>query len=149
MAGPEVRDLLVAPTYAGTSWGTLDLATDPRDPVPGEREVDLDVAVGPDALRQALLIRLLTPLGSLAPLGHVAFGSRLHELIGELDTPTTRRLARSYALQAVTAEPRVEAVLDLRVATRAEDGPETVSVWVLVKAADIADPIELGIEVAL
>jgi phage baseplate assembly protein W len=147
-ARPEARDLLVAPFYQGDSWGSLDLATQPLGPRPGE-ETDLNVAVGGDALRQALLLRILTPEGSLADLGHASYGSRLHELIGGLSTPATRQLARSYALRALTADPRVESVLDLRLPEPDQQGQETINIWALVKAKDIEDPIELGIEVTL
>lgn len=148
-AAPEARDLLVTPFYRGDSWGSLDLALSPRRPAPGEPDVDLDVAVGADSLRQALILRLLTPQGSLAALGHVDYGSRLHELIGELNTPTTRQLARSYTLRALSADRRVEEVVDLRIAAPDPQEPETIRLWALVKVRGITDPVELGIEVAL
>jgi phage baseplate assembly protein W len=145
---PEARDLLVAPFYRGDSWGSLDLATSPRDPRPGE-DSDLDVAAAGDALRQALLLRLLTPQGSLAELGHVAYGSRLHELIGELNTPTTRQLARSYTLRALRDDPRVESVVELIITEPDPTSPNVVRIRALVKARDIEDPLALGIEVTL
>ena len=148
MAPPEARDLLIAPFYRGDSWGSLDLAMHPRAPRPGD-DTDLDVAVGGDSLRQALLLRLLTPQGSLASLGHVEFGSRLHELIGELNTPVTRRLARTYTLRALIADPRVESILDLRIPEPDQTSQDVVNIWALVKAKNVTDPIELGIEVAL
>lgn len=146
---PEARDLLITPFYRGDSWGSLDLTMLPRDPAPGEEGVDLDVATGADALRQALVLRLLTPEGSLASLGHVGYGSRLHELIGELNTPATRQLARSYTLRSLTADRRVEEVVDLRIDPPDPQAPETITLWALVKVRAITDPIELGIEVAL
>jgi phage baseplate assembly protein W len=145
---PEARDVLIAPFFRGDSWGSLDLATDPRDPRPGD-VVDLDVAVGGDSLRQALLLRLITPEGALAELGHAAFGSRLHELIGNLNTPATRQLARSYTLRALLADPRVESVLDLRIPEPDRTNQDAVTILALVKAKDLDDPIQLGVEVTL
>ena len=145
---PQARDLLVAPFYKGDSSGSLDLALQPRSPRPGE-VADIDRAIGADSIRQALLLRLLTPLGSLDPLGHLGYGSLLHELIGQLNTPTTRQLARSYTLRAISQDPRVEEVLDLQVLEPTEAGKNTVRIQVMVKAMKLTEPIELGIEVAL
>ena len=44
--------------------------------------VDLATTAGRDNLAQAITMRLLTPRGELAELGHPDYGSRLHELIG-------------------------------------------------------------------
>jgi phage baseplate assembly protein W len=46
-----------------------------------------------DNLKQALLLRFLTPTGELALLGHPDYGSRLSELIGELNNETNRNRA--------------------------------------------------------
>lgn len=149
MAGlADVRDLLVAPFYEGDSWGSLDLALDPLDPRPGD-SVDVAVASGANALRQGLLLRLLTPLGSLDALGHPDFGSRLHELIGEVNTPTTRALARSYVLRAVRADSRVDEILSLEVAEPDQLSQDRLSITLLVQPADSSDPVALGIEVTL
>jgi len=145
---PEVRDLLVAPFFEGDSWGTLDLSWAPEPQVPGE-VADLNVAAGANALRQALLLRLLTPVGSLADLGHPGYGSRLHELIGELHTPTARQLARSYVLRALAEEPRVLEPLELVVEEPSPTSPDTVRIRIVVQPRDLADPVALGIEVAL
>ncbi len=165
---PQARDLLVAPRYEGDSWGSLDLAMRDRITRPDVRSdldvagtqlggidvsdrtiADLAVARGHDSLRQALLLRLLTPLGSLGPLGHASYGSRLHELIGELNVLTTRQLARSYTLRALRDEPRVADVLEVTVAEPTQQSLDRIEVHVVVQAKDIADPIALGIEVAL
>lgn len=72
--------------------------------------VDLDTYRGADNLVQALVLRLLTPQGELAVLGHPTYGSRLAELIGELNTETIRNRAKLYTLEALTADPRVKRV---------------------------------------
>lgn len=116
-------------------WGSdlrllrnLDYQTD-RDPGrdlavttrPETRQQDLETLTGADNLKQALLLRFLTPAGELAPLGHADYGSRLFELIGELNTDTTRNRAKLYVLQALAAEARVKEVLSLRVTQGASD----------------------------
>jgi phage baseplate assembly protein W len=70
-----------------------------------------------DCLTQALILRILTPLGALSPLGHPDYGCRLGELIGELNTEAVRGRAKVFVLQALTGEPRVTQVLRLDVVT--------------------------------
>jgi phage baseplate assembly protein W len=88
----------------------------PERGFPGERPpVDLRTVAGVENLQQALLLRFLTPLGDLAPLGHPRYGSRLFELVGELNTETTRNRAKLFVLQALADEPRVQEVLSVTV----------------------------------
>lgn len=145
-ARPVARDLLVAPVYAADSWAALDLQ--PTDE-PAGTPLDLRTADGPDAVRQGLIIRLLTPLGSLAGLGHAGFGSRLHELVGQPSTPALRDLARVFLLRAVLADPRVERVLALELLPASSSTPDRIEARMLVQARDLSDPVALGIEVAL
>jgi phage baseplate assembly protein W len=84
-----------------------------RRPATGDE--DLEALHGLDNLSQALLLRFLTEQGELELLGHREYGSRLHELIGELNTETTRNRAKMYTLQALAAEPRVAQVLSVTV----------------------------------
>jgi phage baseplate assembly protein W len=76
---------------------------------------DFETLAAVENLEQALLLRFLTPVGELAALGHKDYGSRLHELIGELDTETNRNRAKLFVLQALGAEPRVEKVISVTV----------------------------------
>jgi phage baseplate assembly protein W len=89
-----------------------DLATIERDET---REIDLETLAGVDNLKQALLLRFLTPMGELAALGHPDYGSRLYELIGERNIESNRNRAKLYVLQALAAEPRVKQVRSVRV----------------------------------
>jgi phage baseplate assembly protein W len=82
---------------------------------------DLATVSGTENLVQALVLRLLTPAGDLAALGHPDYGSRLHELIGELNDTRNRNRAKMFALQALTAEPRVRRVLSLEVVQASDD----------------------------
>ena len=75
---------------------------------------------GRDNLAQAVFLRLLTPRGELAALGHPEYGSRLHELIGRQNTETTRSLLRLFILEALQQEPRIEAVTQLTVTPHSE-----------------------------
>ncbi len=76
---------------------------------------DLEALAGVDNLRQALLLRFLTQMGEMTILGHSDYGSRLYELIGELNTETNRNRAKMYVLQALQAEPRVKKVISVTV----------------------------------
>jgi phage baseplate assembly protein W len=77
--------------------------------------MDLEVIDAVDNIRQALLLRFLTPVGEMEALGHPGYGSRLVELIGELNNERTRNRAKMFVLQSLAAEPRVERVLSVRV----------------------------------
>lgn len=99
-------------TKSGRDSGN-DLATRVRVETTG---FDLDTYQRVDNLVQALLLRFLTPAGALAALGHPDYGSRLFELIGELNTETNRNKAKLFTLQALQAEPRVKEVLSVIVA---------------------------------
>jgi len=96
----------------------LDLTKSSRDP-PNDlftkvrvetNQVDLDIHSEVNNLVQALLLRFLTPVGEMELLGHPDYGSRLFELIGELNNETTRNRAKLFTLQALQAEPRVKEV---------------------------------------
>jgi len=95
-----------------------DLLTTER----GERrKVDLKTVAGADNLKQALLLRFLTPVGELTLLGHPDYGSRLFELIGELNNETNRNRAKLFVLQALQAEPRVKEIRDVKVTQNKSD----------------------------
>ena len=144
---PLGKDLLVAPLLSATEWDALDLT--PTDGGPGRTEpLDLAVASGPDSLRQALLLRLLTPQGALADLGHAEYGSRLHTLIGREMGEPARLMARAYVLAAVRQERRVAEVLSLEVTGPLLNAPDTLRIALSVRAVTGGDPITLGLEVA-
>ena len=92
-----------------------DLRVAPRPEAPGD--TDLEAVEGVRNLQQALLLRFLTHVGELAAFGHPDYGSRLHELIGEPNTQTNRDRVKLFALQALSAEPRVREVVRLDVTT--------------------------------
>lgn len=75
-----------------------------------EKGGDLDVISGRDNMAQAIVNRLLTRRGELTQLGHPEYGSRLHELVGELNNLRLRALAELYIRDSLTQEKRIEKV---------------------------------------
>jgi phage baseplate assembly protein W len=133
------------------SWGGLDLQVVPASlgrRAPTADETDIGVVSERANLGQALIVRLLTPLGGLAPLGHPEYGSRLGELIGRGNDAATRNLARLYVIEALRSEPRVTKLLDLAVTTT-PDSPDTVRIAFAVQPRGDDEPLALGLEVAL
>ena len=96
-----------------------------------ETRVDLDIHSKVDNLVQALLLRFLTPVGEMALLGHPDYGSRLSELIGELNNETNRNRAKLFTLQALQAEPRIREIRSVDV------------------TQNPADPVRMDIKVSL
>ena len=90
-----------------------------------EQLLDLDIISGRKNLAQAIVIRLLTPRGELEQLGHPEYGSRLHELVGRENTPTTRNLVKLFILEALQQEPRIEPKAFV-VVTPADESPPKV-----------------------
>lgn len=95
-----------------------DLATTRRQ---GISEVDLETLSYAENMIQALFLRFLTPVGELAVLGHPDYGSRLSDLIGELNNETNRNRAKLFVLEALAAEPRVQEVLSVAVTQNQRD----------------------------
>ncbi len=96
-----VGTVSAVPLNSADSWGSLDVTVVAGGS--GGLNVttvvqDLGRADGRANLAQALILRLLTPKGSLTRLGHPAYGCRLVSLIGELNNDTTRNLARLCTL---------------------------------------------------
>lgn len=109
---------------------------------PESGRTDLARLDGVENLKQALLLRFLTPVGELAALGHRDYGSRLHTLIGERNNETNRNRAKLYTLEALAAEPRVQEVLDVQVLARRSE-PTRIDIHVTVKVVDHDTPLNL------
>jgi len=145
--GTDLRVLLGPPGMAAHDASPLDLRL-------GAGVVDR-AADGPQVvtdrhnLGQALVLRLLTPRGALADLGHGEYGSRLHELLGERKDEASRARCKAYVLEAVAAEPRV---LDEVVALEfdlASEGPSELRFWLTVQPVTEADPVTVALGVDL
>jgi phage gp46-like protein len=99
--------------------------------------VDLETLAGLENLQQALLLRFLTHMGEMEVLGHATYGSRLHELVGELNVKRTHNRAKVYVLQALAMEPRVAKVLAVTVAQNATDRTRMdIDVWLTPIGSD-------------
>jgi phage baseplate assembly protein W len=104
---------------------------------------DLSVSSELDNLRQAIEIRLLTPKGELAALGHADFGSRLPDLIGQPNTETNRNLAKLYVIEALKQERRIEKIVSVEV-TPAPGQRQLIRIFLQVKAIGVQNVIDLG-----
>jgi len=139
------------PLEVADSWGSVDLqvVSGGRGGLPRRADVlDLGAVAGRANLAQALITRLLTRQGALAPLGHADYGSRLTELIGQLNDENTRNLARLFTIEAVKREPRVRELLDLTI-TAVPGQPDTLRVGFSVLPVNDDDPLALTLEVSL
>jgi len=113
--------------------------------VPGSnaRYVDTDVTTGRDNLAQAITMRLLTPKGEMASLGHPEYGSRLHELIGQANTATKYSLAKLYILESLESESRIGKIIDLVVA-KVEGTRCQIKIVINVKSKGETDVVKIG-----
>lgn len=139
------------PLEVADSWGVLDLQVVPggQGGLPQTGEIRAAGAIaGRNNLAQALVLRLLTRKGALSGLGHPDYGCRLLELIGELNNDTTRNLARLFTIQAINQEARVKQLLEMSVATVA-DQADTIRIGFSVLPVDDDDPLALTLEVTL
>lgn len=127
----------------------VDLALMPRSGLSLSLEYivsggDLATVRAEENLRQAIWLRLATPMGELAHLGHPDFGSRLHKLIGRLITPQVLSLARAYVREALRREPRIRFVEHLGVMPdRLRPGVLLIDAAVL--PVDRAEPLNLSL----
>ena len=109
---------------------------------PETGEVDLETLSAVENLTQALFLRFLTPVGALTQLGHSTYGSRLFELIGELNNETNRNRAKLFTLQSLAAEPRVKQVRSVQVAQNRAHR-EQIDIEISLIAVDNDSPLNL------
>jgi len=107
------------------------------------RQWDFVVREGLENLAQAILLRVLTPRGELAALGHPDYGSRVPELIGAGNTESTRALLRLHLLDALSREPRIAKVKTLDIA-RTPGRRDSVDVRLEVLPAGAAATLVIG-----
>ena len=148
-------DLAVLPNMVAHDASEVDLVVRSR-PIRGrlaradaKEALDLGLIEGRNNLAQAMILRLLTPRGALRDLGHAAYGSRLHELIGQPKNSSTRNRCRVFVLEAVAQEPRVE---PKAVALSFDPEAETSSSFVftlIVQPRAGGEPVSLSLEVGL
>jgi phage baseplate assembly protein W len=117
----------------------LERRREPFDLRP-DRAGDLELARGDENIAQALTLRLRVRRGELAPLGWPAYGSRLHELIGEPNVNRTRVKLMAYAREAIEEDPRVAEV------TGVKADPQERSIVLLtmeIRLVDQPDPLRM------
>jgi phage baseplate assembly protein W len=144
-------DLSVVPTLLAHDAAEVDLVRKSRTAAVRGAIAPSDLATlgGRQNLAQALILRLLTPRGSLARLGHAEYGSRLHELIGQRKTEILRNLCRAFVLDVVAQEPRVEPkAVGLAFDPAAETSFSFVFTLALQPRGDL-DALSLSLEVGL
>jgi phage baseplate assembly protein W len=71
---------------------------------------DLSVISKETNLSQAIFTRLLTQKGELQDLGHPEYGSRLHEMIGEINNEVTRLKIKAIVRECLAQELRIKKV---------------------------------------
>ena len=104
------------------------------------RARDLAVVTGVANLVQALIVRLQTERGELAPLGHPNYGSRHHELVGEPNSENNRNRVKLHVLSCLRQEPRLEQVLRVDVRPAGPEDRSTVTIDVEARALGSAVP---------
>ncbi len=131
-----LRDARLRPVY------TVDVD---RRRVPNQEGLreDLGLVQGVDNLGQAVLLRLLTPRGELAELAHPDYGSRLHELVGRVNTETTRNLVKLFILESLQQEPRIAKVEEVTV-TPTPGRRDRVDVSLRVKPIVASSSVTIG-----
>jgi phage baseplate assembly protein W len=135
--GLTVRHRALRPVYdvsvrttrrSGTTSGTVE---------------DLGTIEGRHNLGQALVLRLLTPLGELAGLGHPDYGSRVPELVGRPNTATTRDMLKLAILDSVVRDPRVAEVTEVTVEPVARQ-PSRVDVLITIQPIGVTGTLRVG-----
>lgn len=109
---------------------------------PETQQTDLATLSGVEDLQQALMLRFLTRVGEMSILGHPNYGTRLHELIGELNSETNRNRAKLFVLQSLAGEPRIETVLSVSVTQNSSD-PTRMDIDLSLKAINSDTPFNL------
>ncbi|CAN5589625.1 hypothetical protein BH24ACT5_BH24ACT5_20410 [soil metagenome] len=145
--GTDLRVVLGPPTMAAHDSSALDLRL-------GAGNIDRSLEgpmllAGRHNLGQALILRLLTARGTLADLGHARYGSRLHELIGERKSESSRALCKAHVLEVVAQEPRVDDTAVAFAFDIESEGPSELRFSLTVQPVDGTDPLTVGLGVTL
>ena len=101
---------------------------------------DLGLAQGNENIAQALTLRLRVRRGDLAPLGWPAYGSRLHELIGEPNIDRVHVRLMAYARSAIEEDPRVAEVVEV---SASSSGRDSVRLAMDIRLIDQPNPLNL------
>jgi phage baseplate assembly protein W len=146
MAAPQLLTDIALRFVRSDALSIYDVQDDERRISAGGRIVrlrDLALTSDLDNLGQAITIRLLTPKGELAALGHPDYGSRLPDLIGEPNTETKRNLAKLYVIEALKQEPRIQKIVKVEV-TPAAGERNLIQIFLRVLPIESQTVIDLG-----
>ena len=114
-----------------------------RKPETSDYQVDMALVSDKENLGQAIMIRLLTPRGELASLGHPDYGSRLYELVGDKNTQTKHSLAKLYILESLAFESRISSVDTVKV-TPAKGHRDSIDIFIQVRSVDESQIVTVG-----
>lgn len=104
-----------------------------------------------DNLIQAILNRLHTRRGELTSLGHPDYGSRMHELMGNLNNDRIRRLAELYIRECLAQESRIAEIVAIRFEppSRQLSHRTTLKALIVLRLVAELQPITLELAVSL
>lgn len=105
--------------------------------------LDMKTISDRDNLGQAVVMRLLTPRGELAALGHPRYGSRLHEIVGRTNTANTRDLARLFILESLKEEARIASIEDVLI-TESPGRRSSIDVQINVTPIGTTESLRIG-----
>ena len=97
---------------------------------------DFDTIAKEDNLVQAIITRLSTDEGELTDLGHADYGSRLSELMGEVNNAATRQRLKAEVQSCLSQEPRIRKIIKAPSwkprtgAIKTHSGPRSFLAWV-------------------
>jgi phage baseplate assembly protein W len=146
VAAPQLLTDIALRFVRSDALSIYDVQDEERRITSGGRIVrlrDLAVVSDLDNLRQAVEIRLLTPKGELAALGHADYGSRLPDLIGRPNTETNRNLAKLYVIEALKQERRIQKIVAVDVST-VPGQRHLIRIFVSVQSIGEQTVIDLG-----
>jgi hypothetical protein len=147
LLGTDLQVVLGPPPMAAHDSSALDLRIGAGNV---NRVLDGPMLLsGRHNLGQALILRMLTPRGTLADLGHAGYGSRLHELIGTNKNESNRALCKGFVLEVIAQEPRVDDTAVSFAFDIASEGPSELRFSVTVQPVDGSDPLTIGLGVEL
>jgi phage baseplate assembly protein W len=76
---------------------------------------DFETVADEDNLAQAIIARLSTDEGELFDIGHADYGSRLFEVIGEVNNKAARQRLKALVRECLVQERRIKEVININV----------------------------------
>ena len=109
---------------------------------------DLKTVDGRQNLAQAMINRLLTRKGELRKLGHPQYGSRLYQLVGELNNARVRGLAEIYIRESLGQESRIVEITQIEFApVSRSQGRNVMQASISILPVGSSDPITITIPI--